>query len=491
MPQYPIDKGKLPSASARPSSAGKGLAFLAPAVIPVLDAAPAAAPLVEGAVAADVASGGLLTPLVAGFVIGVGIGAVVLWALSEDDGASADPTGNVAPLRSDYKYTWVPCPDEGGGNGNFVYSGNAPTDATGLACGLGGIWNFPPNTIMNPASNGPFGWFIPSCIGGPSTCGYPDVLVYEQSATDPSFGYLRGLWDGEDVDDGSPGGPSILLEPYGPPDLKPGYYAPPKNWPQEEPELAPILQPGYPWPQRWDQAVGDPVTQPSVREPKPVVYNPVTTPFPVIFVTPGTQVIGHGVTITDTASDLDPETQPQPEPVTQPAPGEVDTPTQTRTKTKENKIHVSSPGFRPWWVAGNFLTESFDFIDAMYGALPQKRKERGANPYRKAELLWEHNDEMDWAQAFENYINNQLQDMQIGLMGQVVTRGQKAIREPIGGASTGLQTALRKSRENLDKGLEAGGQDRDAGNLPTPTVEFAHKNSVTLSWGDLVLDIKL
>lgn len=76
-------------------------------------------------------------------------------------------------------------------------------------------------------------------------------------------------------------------------------------------------------------------------------------------------------------------------------------------------------------VAGKYLGESKDFIDAVYGALPRSQqradfRENGykrLTPQQKAKSLWDHAGDIDVAKAAENVAKNELQDRAFGWIG--------------------------------------------------------------------------
>lgn len=66
----------------------------------------------------------------------------------------------------------------------------------------------------------------------------------------------------------------------------------------------------------------------------------------------------------------------------------------------------------------NFTTEGIDFMDALYYALPAHLREPNASVTRRGQLVYQHINEIDVAQAIENLIYNEIQDRVIGAMSQ-------------------------------------------------------------------------
>lgn len=88
-----------------------------------------------------------------------------------------------------------------------------------------------------------------------------------------------------------------------------------------------------------------------------------------------------------------------------------------------------------WELAGaamNAVTESADFVDAVFGALPQKLRselwrKNGKHPLsykKKLQALWDYYNQIDIPTAVKNVILNQLQDM---IIGKINNAGTKAL----------------------------------------------------------------
>lgn len=255
------------------------------------------------------------------------------------------------------------------------------------------------------------------------------------------------------------------------PALTPGF-ASPVRYPNEVPELNPIMQPAYPHPQRWDEAVAEPGTQPSVDRPLEVpVRFPTVLPFPIVEVPQGWPTmppaidIGVGTPVQPAPGTPDTVTQPAPDldvSVSRP----TDTDVRVDARTKERKIQVKTGRWIFWWAFGNSTTEVFDFIGAMHDGLPpdcktQRKKGKQLSPYEMLRDLyncWEH---FDVASAFAAFVNNQIEDMFVGFQGQQRSR----FLATIGGTSgTGWDT---RNQHNIDKALEDQGGNLDPVTLPT------------------------
>ena len=108
-------------------------------------------------------------------------------------------------------------------------------------------------------------------------------------------------------------------------------------------------------------------------------------------------------------------------------------------RRKEVKVRMSVAGRVVWGIV-NFITESFDFLDAIHRALPYKlqakpRKGHAVTPIEKAERVWKHLDEVDMAKAVENFVNNQVEDYIFGRLSPDAQINQ-ATNSPTGKAAS-------------------------------------------------------
>lgn len=118
-------------------------------------------------------------------------------------------------------------------------------------------------------------------------------------------------------------------------------------------------------------------------------------------------------------------------------------------KRRRKEIKVRMQGIvRGMWHAINFLTETFDFVDVLYEALPKyvreeakarKRKPK-LTPDEKAQAIWDHLDEIDVALAIENYINNAMEDYLFGKTSPDRQLNQLTGKPTGGGAGFGTRT---------------------------------------------------
>lgn len=101
-------------------------------------------------------------------------------------------------------------------------------------------------------------------------------------------------------------------------------------------------------------------------------------------------------------------------------------------RTKEKKAFLNP-------VVAKFLstvTETMDWITAVFWALPEERTRGYTNPGDKALRIVAHFDEIDWEQAFWNVVVMQLQDTAIGKGAKAAQRGQRKLTGRSDRAST-------------------------------------------------------
>lgn len=115
-----------------------------------------------------------------------------------------------------------------------------------------------------------------------------------------------------------------------------------------------------------------------------------------------------------------------------------------RRKTKEIKVRIQGLARVAWHVI-NFATEGFDFIDALYRALPKRcrvvpRQGRKVTPSEKAWAVFHCADHLDGAKAVENFVNNQVEDYLYGRSSPAGPLNQLTGKPTGGGASFGRMT---------------------------------------------------
>lgn len=272
--------------------------------------------------------------------------------------------------------------------------------------------------------------------------------------------------------------------------------------PSEAPEAFPLEWPmEMPWPQPWKEALPKPKTQgegkhrQTYRGSSEVSRMPLA-PFPVVVVTPPVLPPGGSVPPPpDQVITLPPPAlpgRPAKPPTYHTAPPAGRRPPDG--KTKEKKLSVRSKANKAWIVL-NLATEAFDFVDALFKALPddvQKKTrasidygEKGggkADPYSKARAIWANFDDIDWDKFTNVFINQQLADMAVGMIGMAASHGLKA-----SGAATGSGGIANKpgsqaekfSDAQIDAQVEAGEISKEEGkaldeadDLPIPQVSY-------------------
>lgn len=233
--------------------------------------------------------------------------------------------------------------------------------------------------------------------------------------------------------------------PYGP--VWPAIPIPAQPVPPELPQIDPMTQPIpgpaiAPRPLPWHAIPGRPVNRPDRvpgerPERGPV---PVAPPgAPNVPGAPGTPGLPIPVIPVFPGPGVSPVPSPRPLPETRPvtnAPAVRLTPTGAKPTTgvenprspprpprgnvRERKIRLiaSVPGAGVALKLINWATEGFDFVDALWKALPKSSRTPNANPAQKLEDLWDHMDELDLEQAIENIVNENLQDIVVGRSGR-------------------------------------------------------------------------
>lgn len=300
------------------------------------------------------------------------------------------------------------------------------------------------------------------------------------------------IWNGRTVE-----GDDVWAEPR--PGEAPGI---------DVPGFGTVLQPAhndYPWdlpihwptvvptPTSWPDAVAQPGTQPSSRPAEPVTA-PVEVPL--------LPYPAYTVTLPDGATGVVPDqvitvpTRPvRPKPDAQPKPGEDGPPPPTGyppsggwgggqlgrpdKNTKERKLNVRTAAGKGWLVV-NAATEVLDLTNALWDALPKKcKKRRKARGFYSQEDkfrdLWDCWDHLDLAKAFENIVNEQIEDMFYGQVGRQVGNATGRF-----GISTGLNRAIREAQRAWAE------QTEDGLAIPLPQVDIADNGQFHVTVGGTV-----
>lgn len=152
-------------------------------------------------------------------------------------------------------------------------------------------------------------------------------------------------------------------------------------------------------------------------------------------------------------------------------------------RTKQTKPNVAIVGGLVW-TGINSLTEAIDFLLAMYEALPEHRKlsKKASKAQRikyAPEALWRYHNEMDYAEALQNYINMQVGDY-VAALGSNQTK--KVMQEL--GLLTGLDRAIRQAQD------AAVADGENLGDL-VPTLDIDRETgavSLVTKWGDFTVE---
>ena len=94
---------------------------------------------------------------------------------------------------------------------------------------------------------------------------------------------------------------------------------------------------------------------------------------------------------------------------------------------KESKVRVNGV-LSKLMLAGNFASEAVDVVEAIYKAIPYQFRPRYKNtryakrkvkPQEMMETIWRHHDEINYARALYNLVENELEDRIVGKFGKL------------------------------------------------------------------------
>lgn len=91
------------------------------------------------------------------------------------------------------------------------------------------------------------------------------------------------------------------------------------------------------------------------------------------------------------------------------------------------------------WGAFGPITETVDFVDVLYEALPRnlkraeyKKRGRQPNPIERAELIYKNINQIDVGKALTGYVQNEIEDYVIGQFGKKLGEASRKDNRPIG-----------------------------------------------------------
>lgn len=120
-------------------------------------------------------------------------------------------------------------------------------------------------------------------------------------------------------------------------------------------------------------------------------------------------------------------------------------PRRVRRNERERKIWVGYAAARILGPLLNTLTETYDFINALYDAVPRCLRPRGfVGPARQAETVYRHFEYIDWRRAIGNLVAMQAEDYVIGRTSQIAQEFSR-----MSGLQYGFDTGLRRILEPL------------------------------------------
>lgn len=215
----------------------------------------------------------------------------------------------------------------------------------------------------------------------------------------------------------SPWAPSVF--PHELPIGMPSPSAPPLNFPRPDP-WSPESPSRGPRPDEVPKTEPAPVPKPSpLPEPAP---NPAPRP----------NVIQNPFPDAPLDSWL-PSPRPTPRPQVRPQ-----RPQPPRKNEKEKKARMGAVAGAIWAAFGP-ITETVDFVDVLYEALPRNIKRdaynklgRQPNPIERAELIYRNINQMDVGKALTGWAQNEIEDFIIGKFGKGVGKASQKDGRPIG-----------------------------------------------------------
>lgn len=200
----------------------------------------------------------------------------------------------------------------------------------------------------------------------------------------------------------------------------PAPVAPPLNYPRPDP-WSPESPDRGPHPGENPRPVPNPVPNP-VPRPDPVPNpDPVTTPRVVVNPFPDAHL--------DTWL---PAVSPSPRTNNNPRPRPP------AKREKETKARMGAVAAAIWHGVGP-ITETVDFVDVLYEALPKNIKRdayrdrgRQPNPFERAELIYRNINQIDIGKALSGYVQEQIEDYVIGKFGKKLGEASRNDQRPIG-----------------------------------------------------------
>lgn len=360
------------------------------------------------------------TPMQAGFEV-LAAGPDALWIAAQAYEQALMPFTGPAAWTGIWTLCATPCP-------------TATLEAwRGASCGFGGGCNSQSGGFGNSLSTDVTGATTQVAVG-------QNVTVFGQPRM--RFGQIYSRSGSGTVPAPDPANPfevvtvpQPLLDPVEVPETLPLLL--PQAWPPvpvEMPVTAPLPEP-------WQQP--DSPTEVPVRTP---ITWPVGMPVPVVQVGPPADTLAPPEFVWDVSTAPSPDAKAEPVPPTRtprPYPRGGPNPGRPKKGTKHRKLNVRSAAGAVW-VGINAVTELWDFVGAMYGALPEDLQKPRATPGEQADAVYAHFDQIDWAEAVENFLNNAIED---AFYGGVVGKGGKAANQAAGAATGGGRAMTGHWRE--------------------------------------------
>ena len=325
---------------------------------------------------------------------------------------------------------------------------------------------------MNTAGNGPLGsGSLPGAFTGDGK-----VIIYRvhphsfSQRMDSRYTYRHAsaadAWEWVEASPEVPGTyvpPAPVVDPEMPPPT-PAFAPPPSApWksaptptPEEQPDGRPDTKPGskpQPGISPWEQPDVYPLPPPGIQ-PMPEIPLPLLPEMPPVIAVPNPVIPDVGVIVVpDQVIEVEPEPSPDPDPkparpTRPPRPGGGGgggNPSKPPKGTKEKKLNNRSAAGGAMVVI-NIYSEPIDFLHAIHSALPDECKSRSRSPYDKASAIWncwDHLPDDFLADALAAVINNQIEDMYYGKLGQFTGKASGEV-----GAATGLDKALQDAQES-------------------------------------------
>ena len=183
----------------------------------------------------------------------------------------------------------------------------------------------------------------------------------------------------------------------------------------------------WPWPALDPLAL--PIAQPAPR-PRPIPRRLIPGRRPNPFRAPGEQPQRGPASVPHPARGLAVEVgkDSRPQPIIRPR-------ARPKPHTKERKFMLALNPRSGLGLLYNAASEGKDFVECFYEALPKElQKLRGWDHTipNMLRVVWDNFDKIDWEAAFQNLVENEIEDRLFGMLGKAVGKANRARGAPAG-----------------------------------------------------------